>query len=126
MVRPNEAVEALLQEFADLLSITEGDPYKIRAYENAARTVAGYPGDVSGLDLASLREIPNVGQSIAEKIMEYFTTGRIGALEELREQIPAGVRELTAIPTLGPRRAMSLYSDLGIASVAQLEDAIHS
>jgi DNA polymerase (family 10) len=126
MVRPNEAVAALLQEFADLLAITDGDPYKIRAYENAARTVTGYPGDVSGLDLESLREIPNIGRSIADKINEYFSTGRIAALDQLREEIPAGVRELVAIPTLGPRRAMSLYSDLGIASVAQLEDAIHS
>jgi DNA polymerase (family 10) len=126
MVRPNEAVEALLQEFADLLAITDGDPYKIRAYENAARTVAGYPADVSHLDLESLREIPNIGRSIAEKINEYFTTGRIAALDELRQEIPAGVRELVKIPTLGPRKAMTLYTDLGIASVAQLEDAIHS
>jgi DNA polymerase (family 10) len=126
MVRPNEAVEALLQEFADLLSITDGEPYKIRAYENAARTVAGYPADVSRLDLEGLREIPNVGKSIAEKILEYFATGRIAALDRLREEIPVGVRELTAIPTLGPRKAMTLYSDLGIASAEQLEDAIHS
>ncbi|GII21625.1 DNA polymerase/3'-5' exonuclease PolX [Planosporangium mesophilum] len=126
MSRPNEAVEALLQEFADLLSITDGDPYRIRAYENAARTIAGYPADVSHLDLESLREIPNVGRSIAEKIIEHFSTGRVASLEELREQIPAGVRELTTIPTLGPRRAMTLYTDLGISSVEQLEDAIHS
>ncbi|GAA1820106.1 DNA polymerase/3'-5' exonuclease PolX [Planosporangium flavigriseum] len=126
MVRPDEAVEALLQEFADLLAITDGDPYKIRAYENAARTIAGYPADVSHLDVESLREIPNIGRSIAEKITEYFTTGRIEALERLREEIPAGVRELVKIPTLGPRRAMVLYTDLGIASVAQLEDAIQS
>jgi DNA polymerase (family 10) len=126
MVRPNEAVEAQLQEFADLLAITDGDPYKIRAYENAARTVAGYPADVAHLDLESLREIPNIGRSIAEKITEYFSTGRIAALDELREEIPAGVRELVKIPTLGPRKAMVLYSDLGISSVAQLEDAIQS
>jgi DNA polymerase (family 10) len=126
MVRPNEAVEALLQEFADLLAITDGDPYKIRAYENAARTIAGYPADVAHLDLESLREIPNIGRSIAEKINEYFSTGRIESLEQLREEIPAGVRELVRIPTLGPRRAMVLYTDLGISSVAQLEDAIQS
>jgi DNA polymerase (family 10) len=126
MVRPNEAVEALLQEFADLLAITDGDPYKIRAYENAARTITGYPADVSALDPEGLREIPNVGRSIADKIIEYFATGRIEALEQLREEIPTGVRELVAIPTLGPRKAMVLYSDLGIASVAQLEDAIQS
>ncbi|NJC70476.1 DNA polymerase/3'-5' exonuclease PolX [Planosporangium thailandense] len=126
MGRPNEAVEALLQEFADLLAITNGEPYKIRAYENAARTVAGYPVDVSGLDLRGLREIPNVGKSIAEKIIEYFATGHVAALDQLREEIPAGVRELVTIPTLGPRKAMILYSQLGIASVDQLEDAIHS
>ncbi|MGW5360469.1 helix-hairpin-helix domain-containing protein [Actinopolymorpha pittospori] len=124
MARPNEQVGALLQEYADLVAITGGDAYRARVYEKAARSVAGYHLDVSSLDAAGLRAIPNVGTSIAAKVTEYFRTGQIAAVEELRAKIPAGVRELTEIPTLGPRKAMVLYDERGIASVQDLLDAL--
>src|SRR5689334_16657712 len=101
MARANDEAAALIQELADLLSITGGDAFKIRAYEKAARAVAGHPGDIAGLDLAGLREISGVGDAIAKKLLDYNTTGTIRQVEELRAQIPAGVRTLTAIPTLG-------------------------
>ncbi|HEY8451177.1 MAG: DNA polymerase/3'-5' exonuclease PolX [Micromonosporaceae bacterium] len=126
MARPNEEVAALLQEYADLLSITGGDAYKVRSYERAARSVGGYHEDVSGLDLAGLKKIPNVGTSIGEKILEYFHSGKVEAIEELRARVPAGVRELTAIPTLGPKKAMLLYRELGISSVAELAHALET
>ncbi|KWX00081.1 phosphoesterase [Carbonactinospora thermoautotrophica] len=126
MARPNEEVAALLQEYADLISITGGDAYKARAYEKAARAIGGYHEDVSTLDLKGLQRIPGVGKSIAEKVLEYFETGSVHAVEELRAKIPAGVRRLTEIPTLGPKRAMTLYEELGVASVEELVDAIHA
>jgi DNA polymerase (family 10) len=126
VARPNEEVEALLQEYADLIAITRGDAFKARAYEKAARAIGGYPADVSGLDAAGLQGIPGVGRSIAEKITEYFRTGEMTVLEETRAQIPAGLRELIAIPTLGPRKAMTLYKDLRISSVDELAEAIHA
>ncbi|GKQ35931.1 DNA polymerase/3'-5' exonuclease PolX [Streptomyces sp. A012304] len=124
MARPNEEVEALLQEYADLIAITGGDAFKARAYEKAARAIGGYPADVSRLDPAALREIPNVGRSIAEKVVEYLRTGTVTAVEERRATIPAGVRQLITIPTLGPKKAMTLYEDLHISSVEELTDAI--
>ncbi len=120
----NEQVGALLREYAELVQITGGDVFRVRNYQNAARSVAGYREDVSQLDPAALRKIPGVGKSIADKIAEYTGTGRIAALEELRAQIPAGVRELTRIPALGPRRAFQLYTELGVSSVGELADAI--
>ncbi|TJZ57122.1 DNA polymerase/3'-5' exonuclease PolX [Streptomyces piniterrae] len=125
MVRPNEEVEALLKEYADLVLITGGDAFKARAYEKAARAIGGYHADVSKLDAEGLHEIPNVGKSIAEKVLQYLRTGRMPAVEEVRSKIPAGVRQLMAIPTLGPRKAMTLYEDLHISSVPELLDAIH-
>ncbi|MFF4607587.1 DNA polymerase/3'-5' exonuclease PolX [Streptomyces sp. NPDC001339] len=125
MVRPNEEVQALLQEYADLVLITGGDAFKARAYEKAARAIGGYHADVSKLDAAGLLEIPSVGKSIADKVIQYLRTGRMPAVEEVRAKIPAGVRQLMAIPTLGPRKAMTLYQDLHIASVPELVDAIH-
>jgi DNA polymerase (family X) len=120
----NEQVAVLLREYAELVQITGGDVFRVRNYQNAARSVAGYREDVSQLGPAALRQIPGVGKSIADKIAEYTGTGRIGALEELRAQIPAGVRELTRIPALGPRRAFQLYTELGVSSVGELADAI--
>ncbi|GHF08937.1 DNA polymerase/3'-5' exonuclease PolX [Streptomyces morookaense] len=125
MGRPNEEVEALLQEYADLVAISGGDAFKARAYEKAARSIGGHPTDVSTLDVKGLQEIPNVGKSIAEKVVEYLSTGRVTALEETRASIPAGVRALLTIPTLGPRKAMTLYEELQVSSVEQLLDAVH-
>lgn len=124
MARANDEAAALIQELADLLSITGGDAFKIRAYEKAARAIAGHPDDISDLDLAGLRAIPTVGEAIAKKVLDYTTTGTIRQVEELRTQIPAGVRALTAIPTLGPKKALAVYEELGIASVDELGAAI--
>jgi DNA polymerase (family X) len=125
MPRTNDEVEALLQEYADLLSISGGDAFRVRTYDKAARSVGGYHADLSTLDEKGILAIPNVGKSIAEKIQEYFQTGMINALEELRAQVPAGVRQMISIPTLGPKKAMLLYKDLHIASIEELADAIH-
>ncbi|MGI5341633.1 DNA polymerase/3'-5' exonuclease PolX [Streptomyces sp. CA-181903] len=126
MARPNEEVEALLQEYADLVAITGGDAFKARAYEKAARAVGGFPDDVSGMDVKALRDIPNVGKSIAEKVVEYLRTGRVAAFEETRASVPAGVRELLTIPTLGPKKALALYEELRVSSVAELLDAVRA
>ncbi|MET9010897.1 DNA polymerase/3'-5' exonuclease PolX [Streptomyces olivaceoviridis] len=126
MARRNDEVEALLQEYADLIAITGGDAFKARAYEKAARAIGGYPVDVSTLDADGLREIPNVGRSIAEKVAEYLRTGTMAAVEERRAKIPAGVRELITIPTLGPKKALRLYEDLHISSVSELAAAIEA
>jgi DNA polymerase (family X) len=124
MARANEAVAALLQEYADLISITGGEAFKARVYEKAARAINGHPADVRGLDLKGLQAIPNVGKSIAEKVVEYLADNKIEAMEELRAKIPPGVRELTVVPGLGPKKAVILYEELGIATVAELEEAI--
>ncbi|MEU6197095.1 DNA polymerase/3'-5' exonuclease PolX [Streptomyces sp. NPDC047061] len=124
MARSNDEVAALLQEYADLISITGGDAFKARVYEKAARSLGGHHADVSTLDLKGLQEIPNVGKSIAQKVREYFDSGKVAAVEELRAKIPDGVRRLTAVPTLGPKKAMAVYEELGVSSVDELAAAI--
>jgi DNA polymerase (family 10) len=66
VARSNDAVAEALQEFADLVAISGGDPYRVRAYEKAARSVAGYHLDVDGLDEKALMAIPSVGRRIAD------------------------------------------------------------
>ncbi|MDP8955488.1 MAG: DNA polymerase/3'-5' exonuclease PolX, partial [Actinomycetota bacterium] len=125
MPRANDIVETLLIEYADLLSITGGDPFRVRTYEKAARSVGGYHADVATLDEHGLQGIANVGSSTAKKILEILETGSFAQLDELRQQVPAGVRQMMAISTLGPKKAMTLYHDLHIASIEELMDAIH-
>jgi DNA polymerase (family 10) len=123
MASANEAVAGLLTEYAELLQITGGDPFRTRNYQKAARSVAGHPGSVEGLDEKGLKAIPGVGASIAAKIAEFNATGTIAALEELRGTIPEGVRDLTRIPGLGPKRALQLSRELDIHTVDALEQA---
>jgi DNA polymerase (family 10) len=123
--RANDEVAELLQEYSDLISISGGDKTKARAYEKAARSVGGYHGDIGSLDEKGLLAITNVGKSIAQKIREYLDTGTIEVLEELRGEIPEGVRSLISIPGLGPKRAMVLHQELEIGSVEELLDALH-
>ncbi len=124
MAWANEEIAGLLREYAELTQITGGDVFRARNYEKAARSVRGWADDISQLDVKELRAIPGVGASIAAKITEYRDTGSIRALEELRAKIPPGVLELTRVPGLGPKRALQLSHDLGVASVDDLAAAI--
>jgi DNA polymerase (family 10) len=90
MVRVNDEIAAVLQEYADLMAITGGDAFRVRSYEKAARSVAGYPEDISRLDEAGLRQIPNAGASIAAKIDEQLRTGAIHQLEGAARPGPGG------------------------------------
>jgi DNA polymerase (family 10) len=122
--RANDAVEAALLEYAELLSIVTDDRFKPRAYEKAARAVGGYPADLEGMELADILAIPGVGKSIGEKVEEFLRSGSMAGLEELRTKIPPGVREMTAIAGLGPKKAMVLYRELAISDVEELRHAL--
>jgi DNA polymerase (family X) len=126
MPQANEQAAGLLEEYADLVVLTGGDPFRARVYTKAARAVAAQTHDVADLPLAALLRIPGVGKSIAAKIVEITSTGTFAELEDLRADIPAGVRQLTRIPALGPRRALQLYRELSISSPAQLRTAIEA
>jgi DNA polymerase (family X) len=115
----------MLQEFAELLAISGGDAFKVRAYEKAARAVAGHPAEIAGLDEKGLEAIPGVGSHLARKLLEFRDTGSVQELDELRAQVPAGLRTLLTVPGLGPKRARQCYDELGIASVSALLGALH-
>src|ERR1019366_4902429 len=106
VARANDPVAEALSEYAELLAITGGDPYRLRNYEKAARSVAGYHLDVAALDEPGLEDIPGVGKSIAAKIVEILDHGSFDELDARRSQVPAGVRSLLAVPGLGPKRAL--------------------
>jgi DNA polymerase (family X) len=122
--RTNDAVESMLLEFAELLAIVSSDAFKSRAYEKAAKAVGGYSADVDGMDLSQILGIPSIGKSIGTKILEFLENGSVPELEDLRAQVPAGIRELTRIPGMGPKKAVALHQELGVASVDDLRAAI--
>jgi DNA polymerase (family X) len=124
MPQANDTTAALLDEYADLLVMTGGDPFRARVYTKAARAIAAHSHDVADMAPATLLRIPGVGKSIAAKVAEITSTGTFAELEDLRADIPDGVRQLTRIPALGPRRALQLYRELAISTPAQLGEAI--
>src|SRR5579885_3416258 len=124
MSRRNEEVAALLENIAKLLALKGEDPFRIRAYDEAAHSVSARSDDVEDLHRAGrLEEIPRVGPSIAAKIAAYLDSGRSAYYEELKRQIPVAAADLLEVPGIGPARAQLLHERLGISSLLELEQA---
>ncbi len=122
----NDEIAAAFDEIADLLSLSGENQFRIRAYRRAAQTVRALPGELaariaSGFDPDSL---PGIGADLAGKIREFVATGRCKTLAELRRSVPQGLRELLALPDIGPQRARALYEALGIHSLADLRESL--
>ncbi|MGH8508292.1 MAG: DNA polymerase/3'-5' exonuclease PolX [Gammaproteobacteria bacterium] len=118
----NATVAMIFEEIAELLDVQGANPFRIRAYRNAARTVSELGTDIktlmaSGTDLT---EIPGVGKDLAGKILEIVNTGKCQVLEGLRKEVPLAVTELLRIPGLGPKRVKILWRDLNIQTLDQL------
>ncbi|GIH71044.1 DNA polymerase/3'-5' exonuclease PolX [Sphaerimonospora thailandensis] len=117
----NDEAAAALQEYAELFALSGGDAFRVRSYQKAAKSIAGFPEDLRHADI---RKIPGVGEAIAKKVEEFLARGSFRQLDDLRGRVPEGVRELTRVPSLGPKRALFLFEELGIDSPAALADAI--
>jgi DNA polymerase (family 10) len=118
----NATIAAIFEQIADLLDIQGANPFRIRAYRNAARTIGGLGSDVKGLleKGADLRDLPGIGDDLAAKIREIVETGKSAFLERLQKEVPPAVAELLRIPGLGPKRVRALYEDLDVQSLEQL------
>ena len=119
----NPAVAQVLREVADLLEIKGDNPFKIRAYRNAADIVANHPHEVAGLDVLALREIPGIGKDLAARIRELVDTGELGYHRELVAEFPPSVLDLLGLQGIGPKTVATLYRDLGVRTVDDLERA---
>jgi len=121
----NEDIAVIFEEMADLLEVEEANPFRVRAYRNAARTVRGLGRELSAMLEAGqdLTELPGIGKDLAAKIAEIIATGHAQALDKLHKEVPAGLEALLRIPGLGPKRVKTLYQDLHIKSLKQLESA---
>lgn len=119
-----QEVSAILEEIATLLELKGENPFKSRAYANAARTIASLETDLlDAVRTEQLRKVKGIGEALFTKIRELVTTGRLPYYEELKSSIPAGLFEMIQIPGLGPKRAKIIYDKLGVATVGELEYA---
>ncbi|GAB4466555.1 MAG: DNA polymerase/3'-5' exonuclease PolX [Burkholderiaceae bacterium] len=118
----NADIAAAFEQIADLLELQNANPFRVRAYRNAARVVGELKLDLAATVAAGrpLPKLPGIGADIEAKIREYATSGRIGALERLKKEVPAGVAELLKLPGLGPKRVRALYEELHVHTLPQL------
>ena len=124
----NEDIARIFEEMADLLEIEEANPFRVRAYRNAARTIRGLSRELGQLiaEGKDLTDLPGIGKDLAAKINEILETGTSIALEKLHKEVPVSVEDLLKIPGLGSKRVKHLYHEMGIQNLDQLETAAGS
>ena len=125
MPKTNADLAAAFEQTADLLELQQANPFRVRAYRNAARVV----GELR-LDLVAqaeqgkpLPKLPGIGADLAGKIGEFAASGHLALLDRLRRQIPAGVADMLQLPGLGPKRVRALYEELHVTTLPQLARA---
>lgn len=122
----NAEIAELFERLADLLEIEDANPFRIRAYRNAALTVRGHGHSMAELleQGADLSELPGIGKDIAGKIKTIVDTGKLPTLQEVEARTPGALADMMRIPGLGPKRVKTLYKELGIRSVDDLARAL--
>lgn len=127
MVR-NADIAAVFDEIADLLELGGENPFRIRAYRNAARTIVNYSKDLAALlgGGIALPKLPGIGADLDGKIHEIAASGTCALVERLRRQFPVGLPLLLRLPGLGPKRVKMLYDQLHVGSLESLRQAAES
>jgi DNA polymerase (family X) len=120
----NSDVAEIFNRVADLLEIESANAFRVRAYRNAARTIAGLPRSVSQMVAAgeALDDLPGIGKDLAGKIQEIVETGTLSQLEELEKETPPELSEIMKIPGLGGKRIAVLHRELGVTGVDDLKE----
>src|SRR5438552_8355122 len=123
----NTEIARALGEVADLREISAGNPFKVRAYRNAARTVADHPDPIAELVAGGefdLTELPGIGGGIAKEITALVQTGSMPQRQQLVATVPPGLLDLLRSPRLGPKRVKLFHDQLKANSVADLKDPL--
>jgi DNA polymerase (family 10) len=119
----NLAIARVLGEIADLLEIKNENPFKIRAYRNAADIVSNHPHDLARLDADGLRQISGIGKDLAARILEIATTGGSEYHRALAAEFPPSILEMMRLQGVGPKTVATLYRELGVQTLDELERA---
>jgi len=125
----NQEIAKILYEIAQYLEM-EGVAFKPYAYEKAALTLETLEEDIEEIykkgGIEALKDIPGIGESIAEKIEEYLKKGKIKYYQELKKKTPLNIEELTAVEGMGPKKVKILYQKLGVRNLKDLEKAVRA
>ncbi|MBA4030868.1 MAG: DNA polymerase/3'-5' exonuclease PolX [Planctomyces sp.] len=122
----NSQIVAALEELADLLELLGENAFRVRAYRNAARTIESLSDDVTTLladSPTSLTSLDGIGKDLAEKITSLARTGTLKQLDDVRAQVPAGVVQMLKIPGLGPKKVATLWKELQVHTLEDLQAA---
>lgn len=121
----NADIAEIFNRVADFLEIQGANPFRVRAYRNASRTVGGMSKSVASMadDVKALSDLPGIGNDLAGKIKEIVETGRLSQLEMLEQEVPSGLYRVLKIPALGPKKVKVLYNELNIQNVDDLKKA---
>jgi DNA polymerase (family 10) len=124
----NVAIAAVLRDVADVLEIKGANPFRVRAYRNAAQVVAEWGAPLSKLvqDGSDLTELPSIGKDMAHHIEELVSRGEMTLLRDLSREVPLSLVELTRLPGLGAKKTRKLWDELGIETLDDLESAARS
>jgi DNA polymerase (family X) len=125
MTVQNPEIADRFEQLADLLELQGANPFRVRAYRNAARFIRGHSRSLAELldEGADLAELPGIGADLAGKIATLVQTGRLPLLEQVAKKVPAPLVEMTRVEGLGPKRAQALYKALRIRSLEDLARA---
>ncbi len=119
-----EEVADILEEIGRMLALKDENPFKVRSYEDAARTISSLTTDLETVvENEELQDLEGIGEGLAGKIRELVETGSLEYYDNLREEIPEGVLNMMDIPGLGPRKVQTLREKLDCASIEELESA---
>lgn len=121
----NAQIAATLDEVADVLEIQEANPFRIRAYRNAVRTVEAQTVPLARWvdEGKALTDLPGIGKEMEGHIKELLATGSLSFRDQLLAEIPRTLLELMRLPGVGPKKAKKLYDERGIATIEALEQA---
>jgi DNA polymerase (family 10) len=125
----NHEIAAVFEHIADLLEFQGANPFRVRAYRNAARTIHDLPesaADIAADPERSLTRIEGIGKDLAEKVATLVETGSLPMLEELLAEVPESVLAILRVPGLGPKRAAQLHRKLKVATLDDLRAACQS
>ena len=119
----NVGIARIFSDIGDLLEIKGANPFKIRAYRNAADIVGHMAESIADLTDADLRSIPGIGKDLAAKIRELVDTEALVYFDELRQEFPASILDMLRLQGVGPKTVGILYAQLGIETLEELESA---
>jgi DNA polymerase (family 10) len=119
----NRAIARVLREIADLLELKNDNPFKVRAYRNGADIAANHPHELALIDEAGLRQIPGIGKDLASRIREISETGDTALHRDLIAEFPATILDLLDLQGLGPKSVATLYRQLAVRTLDDLERA---